>query len=227
MFEKLKNPFLWLWIIILISLSIAGYFIVNSYYDRPFPKLDYESPSDIKIGNEPDQPFTLRNFKCKSVLGYKYPVLGDEWECDISISSNGGMVLSNIEPIEVYLINYNPATDEIKRINDSDGLIVVVKIWDAENESSYSALSITSLEFPIQRTGINKFRLVIPVKNVETNKELLLISNFIPYYSVTPEEYFKIKNQRIGLLLSIITLSAILSLSGVRNLMEIWDREKN
>lgn len=222
--KKPRYPFLILWVFSFTIIFIPGHLTVKSYYENPFPRItNYEFPIKMSEEGDPGKLKPSISLSCDSYYGYEVPVVGDEFVCSISFTDYSGFgkfgeIHLNGSPI---LVNYNPVTNEATEVNAYNRHILIATLEGLDDYENTTGFNIPRMNFPIQNEGINRFALRIPFTDKE-NTSFTLETSYIPYLAFSLQDYRKTKTEKMGLYVSLITLSIFISLSGIKNLMDIW-----
>jgi Ca2+/Na+ antiporter len=211
--SKLKNPFLWLSILLLIMGMTGTYYSINKIYESTFPYTHSRT-----VGNQYEIYVS-----CISLEGYEVPVSGDFFSCNattIDLNITDGLhVKDTAAHVKAVTLRY-PKSD----FQETSEYEFVGHGYKKGNETSSGIIDI---RVPIEE-GINEFSLELFFPYVDEENETMNYyyhTGFIDYQGINLKEYQRRQIEKFSLMFTMLAFFIMFSFTGVRNLMAIWDRK--
>ena len=213
--HKFMNFFLWMSVGLFVLGGFGSYLAVSEIYGSSFP---YNS-----------EPITWRDeykieVTCASLWDYEVPVFGDHFSCNATAVD---LNLSDKYPIKNTAKNVKALT-----LHYPKSEITEEPEWkpvgSEDINSSENSVTIYGIKVPVE-PGFNEFQLEFSlIYHNEENGALdkFYYSSFIRYEAISLGEYNRRNGEKYTLFLTMVALFIIFSFTGVKNLMDIWDRKR-
>lgn len=205
-----RNPFLILSILLFLSLILIGLILINDVYKT--------AQSEGYVENLFMQVDTPVGVHMSWKIYNNMPIVGDiirfRFEpFDANISDNNSLDAYGLS------INYSkyPSNDYYENVP-----IINRTICNLTFMPLYIEYSI-----PIEGPGKNFIPFQVSYTNLNTGEVITTIpyqNNFF-YNSISQEEYNRRQYEKLALIFALISFSLTISISSVKNLMDIWDRK--
>jgi len=204
--EQLKNRFLHLSILVVLLTTFGSLSIIDTIYESQFP-INFVLNNFNNISTEVNCYSLNREFT--------YPIKGQFLDCYVTVDFQ-----KNITNI-----SFTGASAEIAYYLNSSDYKEINFLGYVESNKINTTFLIKSIRFKIEQEGLVDLIFIFKFNDNENNIESR--SSFKSFTAINFEDYDRKKSEELQYKLAAIGIALTASFVGIKNFMDIWDREEN
>lgn len=206
--ESFKNPFIQIALFVCLITVFGSTSIISSVYSTPFPLVSEETFFQN----------TSTKFFCNRLGEFEQPVSGQFLDCELRIAFLNG-TNHTISNLKQKMSNYLSDQDKESYVG-----YMRPEIYTYDEDKKYSIYIFKGVRPKIIGEGLNNLYFNFQYYN----KNILEEENTYPisFVAISLSDYYDRQNQKLSFMITAISLGLFSSLVGVRNFMDIWDRNK-